>query len=207
MSYAQLKPAAYEGRTVQERLAYLERKVAACKVCPHLAAKRENTVFGEGCLDAGGIFILGEAPGVDEDTYGRPFVGRSGQLLDRALRAVGLERSDVYIANSLKCRPDPLPGQGNRAPSSMEIMDCAPFVRAQLEILEPAVIVALGNTALEALGLDERITKVRGKVLRVDQQRCPVVPTWHPAYVLRDRGEAYEQFIADLELACEVVRA
>ena len=208
MSFTRLIPARYEGSTARERLAYLERCVANCRKCPRLAETRTHTVFGEGSFEIGGIFIVGEAPGSDEDACGKPFVGRAGQILEKGLDRLCLQRKDVYIANCLKCRPDPPLGRGNRPPTRGEMQDCVPFLLAQIEIVDPFVILALGNSALEALGIDAQISKVRGTVIRSEHQHCAVVPTWHPAYVLRNpNAETYEQFYGDLEMACELLTA
>jgi DNA polymerase len=199
-----LNAAHYAGRDQIERLAYLERQVAKCRKCPNLAATRQNTVFGEGNPESGGIVIVGEAPGADEDGSGRPFVGRAGQLLDRGLRQYGLLRQDVYICNCVKCRPDPPLGQSNRPPTRAELQDCLPYLLAQLQILEPSVIVALGNAALDGLGLDAKISDVRGKVIRT--LSWPMVPTWHPACVLRNpTPDVYAQFYSDLGVAFQVI--
>ncbi len=204
MSFTRLKAAHYEGRSAVEQLAYLERRVAACRKCPDLAKTRLNTVFGCGNTGEGGIFIVGEAPGADEDSCGVPFVGRAGQILTAGLKKLGIERKDVYVANCLKCRPDPPLGRGNRPPTRAELADCVPFLLAQLEIVDPAVVVALGNSALEALGIDAQVSKVRGTVDR--SRPWPIVPTWHPAYVLRNpNAETYAQFYGDLVVAHELL--
>jgi DNA polymerase len=148
--------------------------------------------------------IVGEAPGEDEDLTGLPFVGRAGKLLETTLAGLGLLRRDVYIANCLKCRPDPPYGSTNRPPSKVELEDCLPFLYAQVEILDPAVILALGNTAASGLGFDEPISLIRGQVLWYRQ--WPVVPTWHPAYLLRSPSkDAQQQFEADIQTALKVI--
>jgi uracil-DNA glycosylase len=165
----------------------LRQRVMACIKCPHLASSRRNVVFGVGSPDAELMFI-GEAPGADEDEQGEPFVGRAGQLLTRIIQAMGLTRDTVYIGNILKCRPD-TPGQaaGNRKPTPEEMQTCIPFLHEQIDLIRPKVIVALGATAVEGLlGKTIGITKLRGtwKVYR----GIPLMPTYHPAYLLRNQA-------------------
>lgn len=183
MSFLRLKPAKHPGRTKLEQLASLKRQVEMCEKCPEIAQTRTMTVFGEGDPDAS-IMFIGEAPGLNEDSVGKPFVGSAGQVLTCLIHGLGLERRDVYIANVLKCRPNVRPGQSNRPPTRPEMLDCAPYLFAQIEIVEPLVIVALGGTALEALGIVENITQARGIWYRF--KHVPVVATFHPAYVLRN---------------------
>jgi len=167
--------------------AELRTRVLACVKCPHLAASRKTVVFGVGNLDAELMFV-GEAPGADEDEQGEPFVGKAGQLLTRIIETMGLRRSDVYIANILKCRPD-TPGQsaGNRKPTSDEMATCIPYLHEQIDLIRPKVLVALGATAVEGLlGKTIGITKLRGtwKTYR----NIPLMPTYHPAYLLRNQA-------------------
>ncbi|MCL5098315.1 MAG: uracil-DNA glycosylase [Candidatus Omnitrophica bacterium] len=159
----------------------------ACQKCPALAKARKNVVFGVGDVHAELMFV-GEAPGADEDAEGEPFVGKAGQLLTRIIQAMGLTRQTVYIANILKCRPD-TPGQssGNRKPSPIEMQTCLPYLLRQIELIRPKVIVALGATAMEGLmGKSVPITRVRGhfQVFR----DTPLMPTYHPAYLLRNQA-------------------
>jgi len=156
----------------------LAAEVAACKRCPLCSAGRTQTVFGDGSPDADLMFI-GEGPGAEEDAQGIPFVGRSGQLLTKMIEAMGLSREQVYIANVVKCRPP-----GNRAPSPEEADACWGYLQRQIEIIQPKVIVVLGNAATKAL-LDTRIgiTKLRGQWQEL--WGIPVMPTFHPAYLLR----------------------
>ena len=129
----------------------IRQRVCACTKCAHLACSRTQTVFGVGNPDADLMFI-GEAPGVDEDQQGEPFVGRAGQLLTRILKAMNFAREEVYIANILKCRPDTPPGSfGNRAPTPTEMQTCRPYLVEQIEIIQPKVLVALGAVAVEGL--------------------------------------------------------
>jgi DNA polymerase len=183
--------------------AALRARALACVKCPHLASSRKNVVFGVGSIDAQLMFI-GEAPGADEDEQGEPFVGKAGQLLTKIIQATGLSRADVYIANILKCRPD-TPGQtaGNRKPTSDEMATCIPYLHEQIDLIRPRVIVALGATAVEGLlGKTLGITKLRGtwKTYR----GTPLMPTYHPAYLLRNQAmsekrKVWEDMLAMME--------
>jgi DNA polymerase len=162
-------------------LAALEAAIQGCLKCP-LGPGRLRFVFGEGNPKARLMFI-GEGPGRDEDLQGRPFVGKAGELLDKMIGAIGLERRQVYIANVVKCRPP-----DNRTPLHEEAQACLGYLRRQIELIQPGVIVTLGATPLrELVGLGEGITKVRGqwKQVTVAGRTIPVMPTFHPAYVLR----------------------
>jgi DNA polymerase len=137
--------------------------------------------------------FVGEAPGADEDVKGEPFVGAAGQLLTRIIKAMGLSRETVYIANILKCRPD-TPGQtsGNRKPTPEEMKTCLPYLLEQIRIIQPKVIVALGATAMEGLfGRPMPITRVRGHWQMF--QGTPVMPTFHPSYLLRNQAPAVKR--------------
>jgi len=181
----------------------LRTRALACVKCPHLAASRKNVVFGVGSIDAQLMFI-GEAPGADEDEQGEPFVGKAGQLLTKIIQATGLSRADVYIANILKCRPD-TPGQsaGNRKPTSEEMQTCIPFLHEQIDLIRPKVIVALGATAVEGLlGKTAGITKLRGNWQTY--RGIPLMPTFHPSFLLRPDGAAqkrnvWEDMLATME--------
>lgn len=145
-----------------------------CRLCDH----RNNIVFGEGS-PAADLMFIGEGPGADEDASGRPFVGRAGQLLDKIIASIGLRRDDVYIANVVKCRPP-----GNRAPERDEVATCQPFLFRQIAVIRPRVIVTLGSPALQCvLHNRDSITKVRGEWR--DYDGIAVMPTFHPAYLLR----------------------
>lgn len=183
MTFRRLQPAPVYGSTKAQKLEYLRRKVVVCQKCPSLASSRTQTVFGEGNPDAALMFV-GEAPGQSEDEIGRPFVGRAGQFLDSLIAGLGLERKDVYIANILKCRPDTESGEGNRPPNTPEMMDCLPYLYAQIAIVEPVVLVPMGATALDAFDIQKSITEARGRLY--EWQGKAVVPTFHPAYVLRN---------------------
>ncbi|VVM06566.1 uracil-DNA glycosylase [Methylacidimicrobium tartarophylax] len=165
------------------RLEALRQTTAGCRRCPHLAAFRSQVVFGVGNPHARLLFT-GEAPGAEEDRQGEPFVGPAGKLLTRMIQAMGLQREDVYIANILKCRPDLPPGTpGNRKPAPEEMDTCLPYLREQISIIRPEIIVALGATALEGLtGLRKGISALRGTFL--DFQGTPLLPTFHPSYLL-----------------------
>lgn len=168
----------------------LEREALACTRCP-LSAGRTQVVFGVGD-PAADLMFVGEGPGEQEDLQGIPFVGRAGQLLTRLIEGIGLERPQVYIANVVKCRPP-----GNRDPLPAEIDSCQPFLEAQLGFIDPLVVVSLGNFATKLL-LDtkEGITKLRGREFPF-RTRAVLIPTLHPAAVLRNGGTALAQARAD----------
>ncbi len=171
-------PAAADLAARRERLAALAARTEACTSCA-LASSRNRVVVGVGRPDPG-LMLIGEAPGADEDRMGEPFVGRAGQLLNRILAAIGLERGDVYIANVLKCRPPE-----NRNPLPGEIAACSPFLAEQIEILRPRVICALGRFAAATLLRTHQTTlgALRGQIH--DYQGIPVVVTYHPSALLR----------------------
>jgi len=161
-----------------ERLAVLRAEALACTAC-RLAETRTQVVFGVGDPEADLMFI-GEAPGRNEDLQGEPFVGAAGKLLTQLLSEIGLERSDVYIANVVKCRPP-----GNRDPRPDEIDACKPFLRGQLELIDPRVVVTLGNFATKLLLRTETgITRLRGHVYAWWRGKH-LIPTYHPAAALR----------------------
>jgi DNA polymerase len=177
----------------------LEEAVSACRACK-LCTTRRNTVFGVGDRQADWL-IVGEAPGENEDIQGEPFVGQAGKLLDNMLRALGLSRREnVYIANVLKCRPP-----GNRNPEPDEVAQCEPFLRRQVELLQPKIIIAMGRFAVQSLlGTQDAIGKLRGQ--RHAYAGVPVVVTYHPAYLLRSLPEKAKAW-ADLCLAREIATA
>jgi DNA polymerase len=165
----------------------LRNRVMPCTKCAHLAAARKNVVFGVGDINAQLMFV-GEAPGADEDLQGEPFVGKAGQLLTKIIQTMGLSRASVYIANILKCRPD-TPGQasGNRKPTPEEMQTCIPYLQEQIDLIGPKVIVALGGTAVEGLlGKTIGITRLRGQWRTY--RGIPLMPTYHPAYLLRNQA-------------------
>ena len=185
----------------------LQQAVADCRACG-LCESRRQTVFGVGHPQARWM-IVGEAPGANEDAQGEPFVGDAGQLLDRMLAALKLTRAEappaqqVFIANTLKCRPP-----SNRNPSSEELALCAPFLARQIELVRPQLILAMGRFAIQRLlGTDEAVGKLRGRVhpMPTAHGELPVVVTYHPAYLLRqpqDKRKAWD----DLCLAARVAR-
>jgi uracil-DNA glycosylase family 4 len=159
----------------------LKAAVSGCTACA-LHKSRTQTVFGVGDEDADWM-LIGEAPGAEEDRQGLPFVGRSGQLLDRMLAAIGIDRTRCYIANTLAWRPP-----GNRKPTDAETAMCIPFIQRQIALADPQVLVFLGGTAAATLlGRNEGITRLRGRWLTypLDGREVPVMPTFHPAYLLR----------------------
>jgi uracil-DNA glycosylase len=166
-----------------QAMAELRERARVCLKCSHLASARQNVVFGVGDINAALMFI-GEAPGADEDQQGEPFVGKAGQLLTRIIQTMGLSRETVYIANILKCRPD-TPGQsaGNRKPTPQEMETCIPYLHAQIDLIQPQAIVALGATAVEGLlGKTLGITRLRGQWQTY--RGIPLMPTFHPSYLL-----------------------
>ena len=183
--------------------AALRERILGCVKCAHLASSRKNVVFGVGNIDAQLMFV-GEAPGADEDAQGEPFVGRAGELLTKIIQAMGLQRGDVYIANILKCRPD-TPGQsaGNRKPTPDEMATCVPYLQEQIDLIRPRVIVGLGATAIEGLlGKTIGITKLRGEWKTY--RGTPLMPTYHPAYLLRNQAmsekrKVWEDMLAVME--------
>jgi DNA polymerase len=169
------------------RLAEIRPGILACVKCPHLVKSRTQVVFGVGNPDAELMFV-GEAPGEDEDRQGEPFVGKAGQLLTKIIETMGFPRSQVYIANVLKCRPDMPPGQsGNRKPVASEMQTCLPYLREQIDIIQPRVLVALGATAMEGLlGETMPMNRLRGRWHEFNG--IPLMATYHPAYLLRNQA-------------------
>lgn len=175
-----------ETGTKAEKLAAVAAQMLADPVCnKHLHAGK-NLVFGDGNPDSP-VFFCGEAPGAEEETQGIPFVGPAGQLLDKIIAATGLSRRDVYIGNIMKWRPEMPTLVGNRPPTPEEMAYCLPYVVAQIEIIRPKVIVALGLTAVNGLlgnDTDRKMGAIRGK--QFDFHGVPVIPTYHPSYLLRN---------------------
>jgi uracil-DNA glycosylase family 4 len=168
----------------------LKEEVLKCTKC-ELAQSRHHVIFGEGNPN-GGIFIIGEAPGRDEDLKGRPFVGKSGQLLDKILAACGFTRDEhVFISNIVKCRPP-----DNRMPTPMEAAVCMPWLLKQIELANPKILILLGATALKyMIGQYKKITQERGNWI-IWQERL-VMPVYHPAALLRDpslKRDTWEDF-------------
>jgi uracil-DNA glycosylase len=180
-----------------DALARQERELEGCQRCK-LCASRSQIVFGSGSARAR-LMVIGEGPGEEEDKQGKPFVGRAGQLLTRMLAARGVEfdrERDCYIANVVKCRPE-----RNRNPEPDEVAACRVFLTAQIDAIRPAVILALGNFAAQTLlGTKEGITKLRGRAYPF--RSGVLVPTFHPAFLLRNPGESYKRMAwDDLKLA------
>ncbi len=175
----------------------LQIRVAACTRCP-LHRSRTQTVFGVGSRQAQWL-IVGEAPGAEEDARGEPFVGRAGQLLNSMLRAVGLAREQVYIANVLKCRPP-----GNRDPAPLEAAECLPYLEQQIALLKPKILLAVGRIAARnLLRTESPLGRLRQQVHRFGHSHVPLIATYHPAYLLRtpaDKRKAWD----DLKFAREV---
>lgn len=165
----------------EDALEALRERIGECQRCP-LGETRTTLVFGVGDPSARLMFV-GEAPGRNEDLTGEPFVGAAGKLLDELLTSIGLDRSQVYIANVLKCRPP-----DNRDPQAAEIVTCAPFLGEQIEIIGPTVVATLGNFATRhVLSTDRSISALRGRLFHVG--RLSVVPVFHPAAALYDRSK------------------
>ena len=177
-------------------LSDLFEKYKACQKCA-LGKTRKNLVFGRG-LSNSTVMFIGEGPGAEEDTQGEPFVGRAGRLLTKMISAIGIERADVYITNIVKCRPP-----DNRNPTPAEISCCLPIIKQQIEILNPKLIVTLGNIPTKTLIPDlPGITKARGKIKQYE--KWTVLPTFHPSYLLRNRSampQAWEDFKTITEFA------
>lgn len=172
------------GINKQQSLDKIVEEMGACTRCK-LHRTRKNIVFGEGNPDAKLMFV-GEAPGADEDVQGQPFVGRAGQLLTRIIEAIDLKRSEVYIGNIIKCRPP-----SNRNPEEDEVCACIPFLRKQIEVIDPDIICTLGNIATQSLlETSMGITKLRGKFHDLDGRK--VMPTYHPSYLLRNQAKKRE---------------
>jgi uracil-DNA glycosylase family 4 len=178
-------------------LSQLRRAALACTRCP-LAAGRTQVVWGEGPEDAR-LMLVGEGPGATEDATGRPFVGAAGQLLDRILDAAGFARQEVYITNTVLCRPP-----GNRAPTDAEVEACRPYLQARLEVIRPDLVVLLGASAARAvLGPQTRISRDRGRVVDRNGQRF--LATFHPAALLRDPSRKRAVW-EDFQVARDLVR-
>jgi len=172
----------------------LRARVAACQRCG-LSPTRTQTVFGVGDPNATWL-IVGEAPGAEEDRRGEPFVGRAGQLLNAMLRAIGLAREQVYIANVLKCRPP-----GNRDPKPDEAQTCLPYLHRQIALIKPAILLAVGRIAAQnLLQSDETLGKLRQRAHRFGASDLPLVVTYHPAYLLRAPAEKRKAW-EDLQFA------
>lgn len=183
LDQVQTEPTAWEGpklSVIDRERAFVElsQRVESCRLCSSIVCQRQKTVFGTGPLNTRFVMV-GEAPGSDEDRQGLPFVGEAGKLLDKILLATQIPREQVYILNTLKCRPP-----NNRTPTELEMENCRPFLEAQLEVLQPDYIVCWGVSAQRAiLGTNESLGRMRGKWYRYKQAK--VMVTFHPAYLLR----------------------
>lgn len=176
----------------------LRQQVESCQRC-ELHTTRTQAVFGVGNQQADWL-IIGEAPGADEDRQGEPFVGRAGQLLNEMLKAIGLQREQVYIANILKCRPP-----NNRDPKPEEAASCSPYLHRQIELIQPKVILALGRIAAQRLlQCNTSLARLRGQVHHLDTSPSPVIVTYHPAYLLRSPAEKRKAW-QDLQFAQKFV--
>lgn len=178
----------------------IDKAIRTCAACD-LCKTRNNAVAGEGSKNAELLFI-GEAPGNREDLMGKPFCGRSGKLLDKMIKAMGLERKEVYITNVVKCRPP-----NNRNPSADEIEKCRHFLNSQIMSIDPKVIVTLGNFAMREIikyiSPNEGITKNHGKIFNICNSK--VIPTFHPAYLLRNSSKKQECW-EDLKKVIELLK-
>ena len=175
----------------------LEKSIIDCKKCK-LCTGRQNIVFGTGNKNAK-LMLIGEGPGADEDRLGEPFVGRAGKLMNLAFKAIGLNREEVYIANIVKCRPP-----GNRNPEEDECEACMNYLRNQVILVKPEIIVLLGSVALKhILGKEYGITASRGKW--VEKKGIKYMPTWHPAALLRDETKKID-FVNDLLLVMKELK-
>jgi DNA polymerase len=186
-------------KSAAEALAAVRAEIGDCTRCKLHTQGRTQIVFGVGNPDADLMFV-GEAPGADEDAQGIPFVGRAGQLLTKIIEAIGLTRDDVYIANVIKCRPP-----GNRNPEPDEVETCEPFLFQQIDFIKPKVIVALGKFGAQTLlrTLDP-ISRLRGRVY--DYRGAKLIPTFHPAYLLRNPSSKREVW-EDMKLVKKLLNA
>ena len=182
-----------------EALAAIRADIGDCTRCKLHTLGRQQIVFGVGNPNADLMFV-GEAPGADEDEQGIPFVGRAGQLLTKIIEAINLTRDDVYIANIIKCRPPQ-----NRNPEPDEVASCEPFLFRQVDVIKPKVIVALGKYAAQTLlRTDEPISRIRGK--QFDYRGATLIPTFHPAYLLRNPSSKREVW-EDMKLVRSLLNA
>lgn len=180
-----------------ETIEELEKTIVDCKNCK-LCNSRTNIVFGTGNKNAD-IMFIGEGPGADEDIQGIPFVGKAGRLMNMAFEGIGIKRDEVYIANIVKCRPP-----ANRNPEKNEAEACMNYLRNQVMIIKPKIIVLLGSVALKnILGEEYGITTSRGKW--IEKKGILYMPTWHPAALLRDNSKKIE-FWQDLQEVYEKIK-
>lgn len=185
----------------KEQLALLEKEYHACRRCPALCANRTQVVFGVGNPDACKIVIIGEAPGKREDELGEPFVGRSGQVLDSLLAEIGIAREEAYITNTILCRPPE-----NRNPSPEELSNCRKRLEEHIRILDPKVVVTLGNFATKYMLETKRgITTLRGRVHQKGSMK--IVPMFHPAVLLYSGNspEKRAEMLKDFKIVQEIL--
>lgn len=179
-------------QTISDTLATIKEEVQVCTLCA-LHQTRTHTVFGVGNQNAEAMFI-GEAPGANEDRQGEPFVGRAGMLLNAMLQAIGCKRTEVYIANILKCRPP-----NNRDPLASEVKLCTPYLQRQISLIQPKILIAVGRIAAQfLLNSMEPMSKLRGRFYQYGKQQTPLLVTYHPAYLLRspsEKSKAYADFL------------
>ncbi|MGE4487913.1 MAG: uracil-DNA glycosylase family protein [Kiritimatiellales bacterium] len=178
------------GKTLEE----IAAQVGGCTACG-LCKTRKNTVPGEGNSNGPDVMFVGEGPGADEDEQGRPFVGKAGQLLTKMIAAMGYKREEIFIANIVKCRPP-----GNRVPLAEEMAACVPYLKAQIALIKPKIIVALGKTAVQGL-LEETVAITRMRGTWRTYEGIDLMPTYHPAFLLRSpdrKGEAWTDLKAVL---------
>ena len=189
---APVAPAGSDGDSSSDKLLAMERQVAKCVACD-LHRGRKQTVFGVGNEQAEWM-LVGEAPGAEEDRLGEPFVGKAGKLLDAMLAAISLDRDQVYIANIVKCRPP-----GNRNPHQNEIDSCMDWLKRQIGIVRPRIILAVGRVAAHSLLVDDSpISRLRGQRHMLPDTDIPVVVSYHPAYLLRtpaDKAKAWQDLL------------
>jgi len=194
--FDQQSPDLDDGASPEDALQRIADEVAQCTLCAELAANRTNTVPGQGSAYADLMFI-GEGPGADEDAQGIDFIGRAGQLLTKMIEAIGVTRDEVFIANIVKCRPP-----GNRNPAPEEEANCAPYLARQIEVIRPKVVVALGGVAAKyLLQTHDGITRLRGRFY--PYMGAQLMPTFHPAYVLRNYTKDTRQAVYDDLLAAK----
>ncbi len=196
------KSADYSGEAASGSLVDIATTISSCERC-QLHKTRINTVPGVGNPLADWLFV-GEAPGQNEDQQGLPFVGRAGQLLDAMIKALNMERADVFIANVIKCRPP-----GNRDPLPDEVDQCEPFLHQQLNLIQPKVIIALGRISAQALlKSPEALGKMRGRVYQYGSSGIPLIVTYHPAYLLRSpehKARAWEDLLMAKSIVTPVI--
>lgn len=193
------EPASQPVQAFPEGLETLRKEVSVCNKC-ELHTSRTQTVFGVGNPNADWL-IIGEAPGADEDKQGEPFVGRAGQLLNSMLIAMGLKREQVFIANILKCRPP-----NNRDPEPEEVVACESYLRQQIDLIKPRIILAVGRIAAQnLLKVDTPIGKMRGNQYQYPDSELPVIVTYHPAYLLRSPREKRKVW-EDLKIAMKLYK-